>query len=443
MTIDWSQYLAEDTQEEGLVAPEEAQASVEESQQEPIDWSQYLSEESQTPFQKFQRHAARTGSRVAETIVGLPGDIIQLAKFVSEKLPEPPEFLKREPSFLQKAGKKALESIPTSQDLKEISQELTKGYTAPQDEKEAFADDIVSLATSLALPTKNPTKIKNVLSSVGKAVLAKTAGKGAEALGAEEGGQFAAEMGTLFLLGLKGAKSANKYVSEMYNDATEKIPKGTIVPTNKLTSKLTSVRNELEKGISTATKKEVLSAVSDLEKKSLRGHLEAEELVESFHNINEKMNAKKLFDEMGAGERKLLKHRYDLLKDAVRDDIKEYGKFNPSFYDQWEKANEAYATIKKSKTVSSYLESKLGKLPKHLATGIAVEIFLGYPKAAAATAGAAGAVKAGELLYRIASSKTLAKHYGGVIKAATDQNLPALINELNKLEEGLKNKTIK
>ena len=117
--------------------------------------------------------------------------------------------------------------------------------------------------------------------------------------------------------------------------------------------------------------------------------------------------------------------------------MKDYGRYNPEFYESWKKANQAFSTIAKSKTLTNWLEGHLGNLPKHLAGSVAIELFTGHPKIAAATVGSAGAIKLGELMYRVANSPKLREHYLNVIKEMSKENLPAVIKNLEKLDKGL------
>lgn len=388
----------------------------------------------------WARHLARSGSRIAETIVGLPGDLISFIKGISEKLPNPPEILQREPNFIQKLGKNVLESLPTSASLKKKSEELTSEYTKPKSESEEISDEIVSLSTALAFPSKDPLKFKSLLSAIGKATGVKTAGKTAEYLGASEEGKAFTELGGLFLTGLMGKKTAPKFVNEQFQEARSSIPKGTLLPTHNLNSGLTAVEQELNRGIKTATKSEVLNSVKDLKKKSSGGFMEADELVEAYHNLNEKISSKKLFEDLSKGERALLKRRYDMIKNPLSETIKDYGKYNPKFYNKWNNANQSYATIAKSKQLSNWIESKIGSIPKHLAGGIALEVLTGHPKLAVATAGSAASLKIGEMIYRIMKSPSLRKHYIDVIAKGSEENFPAFVKSLSKLEEGLTSK---
>lgn len=427
--FDFSKYYVNEEQEP--FAPKELKDQIE----EPFDFSKYAVKEPSTKLEEFGRHIARTGSRIAETITGFPGDVVNFSKFIAESLPKIPKSLKGKPSFVQEYGKKGLELIPSSNEIKEMSSYLTSGFTDPQGAIEELGDDITSLATSLLIPSKDPTKFKSLLKSLGVAATTKSVGKGIEALGGNEKVKAGAELGTLFLTGLLGKKTADKFVADQYQKAKSKIPQGTMIPTNKLTSSLESIEKELAKGISTGTKNEVKSAIAELRAKASDGAMPVEEIIESYHNINERLTSKKLFDELGTSERKILRHRYDIFKDSINEEISQYGKKNPEFYKDWREANQAFATIAQSKKVSNFLQSKLGNLPKHLTGTLAAELLFGHPYAAGATAASAASVKTGELLYRISKSPKLRQHYLNVISEASKENLPGVIKNMEFLNK--------
>ena len=136
-------------------------------------------------------------------------------------------------------------------------------------------------------------------------------------------------------------------------------------------------------------------------------------------------------------EKKNLQFRYGKLKDVISKEINEYGKRNPKFLKEWREANEGYATIQDSKKFTRFLESHIGKLPRRIAEGIVIEAFLGHPQLAAGTAASFVGIKTGEVLYRVAKSPTLRSHYINVVKSAGEENLPAMIRSLSKLEAGL------
>ena len=404
----------------------------------PFDFNKYRRKSEPTKLEEFGRHAARAGARVAETVAGFPGDVVGFVKFLSEQMPETPKIFKREPNLLQRKGREYLEKLPSSQQLKEVSSYLTSGFTDPQGAMEEFGDDVTSLATSLIIPAKDPTKFKSLLKAIGTATAVKSAGRGARTLGGGPKTEAAVELGTLMLTGFLGKKMAEKFVSEQFQEARSKIPQGTMVNTQNLENSLINLEQDLSKGISTGTKNEVKGAISELRAKAAGGAMEADEIIESYHNLNERLTSKKLFDELGTSERKILKHRYDKFKYEISKEVSKYGESNPEFIKQWREANQAYATIAQSKQVSNFLQSKLGALPKHLVGSAAVELFFGHPKVAASIAGSAGAVKTGELLYRIAKSPKLREHYMKVLLEATNENLPAVIKNIDALDKASK-----
>lgn len=403
-----------------------------------FNFDQYLADKPDSKFKEPLRHAARIGSRAAETVVGMPGDFVNFVKWIDSKVPKLPDWIKNEPSWLQKKGRELVENLPTSQSLKEKMSELTEGYTDPQSSGEQFGDDIIGLATALTIG-KDPTKVKNLLGSLGKAVLAKSSGKGVELLGGAESAQAATELGTLFLTGLWNRPMADKYVANKYQKARASIPEKTMIDTSNLANDLSSLEADLSKGLSTATKNEVLSATRELKNKAMAGHMPMSEVLDSYHDINERMSSKKLFDELSTGERKKLKFRYDKLKTDVNNQIKEYGKYNPEFLSEWQEANQAYKTIEDSKRVSNFLSKNKQTLGKGLGGSVAYQLLFHEPSIALATVGAAGtsygAVKIGELMYRISKSPTLRKHYMDVIKHSTAENLPATIKSLKLLDK--------
>lgn len=435
--FDKSKYLVNSSK------PQSASLITSEPGKEQFDPNQFIVREPSRLDEPI-RHIARTASRIGETVAGFPGDFVKFVKFISEKLPSGPEFLKQKPTFVQEAGKKIIESLPGSEDIKKFSQNITKGYTAPQDEKEQFADDIVSLGTALAIPAKNPKSFielgKTVAKSLGFATVAKGVGKGVELLGGEKGYQLAAELGTLMLGSFIKPGAVNQYISNLYSEARSQIPKGTMVSTRKLTSDLANVKNELKRGTSTPSKDAVIKQLEEVEKKAAGGAMELDDLAESFHSINENLTAKKLWDELGTSQKKITRTRFDKLRNAIRDTINDNPV--PGFTEKWNAANEGLNMFYNSKRVGQYIQDNIKHFPAYLAGTLAVELFTGYPKTAAATLGAAGLVKSGEVMAQIARSKTLRKHYGSVMESALKENLPATVNNLKILNQELAKKDV-
>lgn len=435
-TFDFSKYRSLDGEE---ITNESINIEEKPEESTPLDFSQYREKPEETPLGTLGRGAVRTASRIAETILGFPGDIVQFSKSLSESLPKIDE---REPNIVRQTAQKALDYIPTSEDIKKFSSYLSNGFTDPQSASEELGDEIASLSTVLINPTKS-TKFVPFLKDIGKSIFkasaAKGAGKGAELFGAGDKTKAAVELGTLGLTSLISSKTADRYVKDLYEKSRSSIPKGTMVSTKGLEAELSELEKSLAKGVSTNSKNEVQSALREIKGKASGGAMELDELVESVHNINERIGSKKLFDELSTTEKKQLRSRYDQLKKPLMSVIDKYGKNNPDFYKNWKGANEAFGTIANSKKVSQFIQSKTGSLPKHLVGSIALDLFTGQPAAVVGVPAAYGLVKSGELLSRIIKSPSLREHYKKVLFEAGNENLPATIKHLNALDKEAKN----
>lgn len=430
--IDLSKYLIEE--EPGVSVESDTSPGIPREQTETLDISQYIEKEKPP---ELLRHTLRTVSRGLETAIGYPGDIVSFSRILGEKLPKEPEVFKREPTFVQKAGQKIAEKLPTSEDIKKVTSYLSGGFTDPQSAEEKFADEFVELGTALAMPLKDPNKFLSLLKGMGKAAVAKGAKKGAEKYGFEEKGQAVAEVGTLLLMGLLGKKSADAFVSDQYKKAQQALPKDVIIPASGIEKNLEKLEKNLRKGgIITQAESSVLKDMEDFGKVVKGDIVEVKDLIPAYHKLNRQMNSKKLFDELGREERAVLKRNYDQFKDVVSKNIDKLEKGYPEFYKTWRDANQAFATIQNSKKISRNAERLIRRHP-HFSSYLAADLIFQKPIAAGATVAGAGAVKIGELLNRVSKSPTLRKHYLQTLDAVLKDNEVEFVRRMNRLEKEL------
>ena len=249
-----------------------------------------LQEEKPSYGQEALRYGTRSASRAIETAAGLPGDILSLIQqgvgYGAEKLTGNEligEAIRKGPSSIE-SDEFTPGTVPTSGELKELSEGLTKGYTAPKNELERFSDEVISDITSLALPVKGKIPF---LKSIGLALGANAAKEGAKAFGGSETTQSAVKLGSLFLGGLGTGKKAKTYVQDLYEKSKQSIPKNTMFETGSLLNNLKKTETELTKGIPTPTKDIVLKSLKDIENKAAGGAMPFEDLVQAHHDINE------------------------------------------------------------------------------------------------------------------------------------------------------------
>lgn len=439
--LDFSQYIDETPQpgiQESISNTENFDQNY---QNKNLDFSQYVEEEPSTA-KEILRHGVRTGSRVAESIFGFPGDFVKFSDKISEKLPKGPSFLQREPSIVSKGIKKGLDILPTSEELKNISSYITSGFTDPQGAKEELGDEITSLASILSNPLKFPTKLGALSKLIGKNVLKATATKGAgkaseEYLGFGEKGKAGVELATLFLTGLYGEKTADAYVKDQYIKSKNLLPNQVLVPTSRLNDELTSIEKALRKGgIKTSSETPVLNDIKDIQNQIVGGYINGDELVEAYHKINRQMNSRSLFETLNSTELEILKKNYNKVKSALGNEISTLKEGYPEFYQTWKEANKSQAIIHESKKLSRNV-SKIFKKNPHLSSYLAADLFYQKPIAAGATAGVATVAKTGELMYRVFKDNNLRKHYFQTLDSLIQKNEKEFIKQYNRLNKEL------
>lgn len=403
--------------------PEPIQSSPDDSQ-DPLNAYRIKKSEDDSDFlSNIPRHAARIGSRVAETIGGIPGDIQELIRsgvFSGiEKLTGKP--LTAEQEKKSRAGK----IIPSSSEIKQFSEEASKGYTKAKNTQEELADEYATTVASLL----GPMKFRKAL---GVAALGMGAKKGVESLGFGEGTQEATKLGTMLISSMFNPKGVKKLYTNYYNESLRHAPEGTLVSAKPLEHKLNSLKKKLSSGIEAPTEKAVLDDLEKVLEKVKNGKVDVREMMATNRSINERM-----------GDPTLLirgKNLYPELKKAVNDSIKLYK--NPEFIKNWRSANEAFAGFSQSQKLSRYITRHIGNKPlQHVLLGTFAEAAAGHPEAILPTIAASGGaflgIKGIELGQRIFSNPTLRKYYGEVLLHAAKEDSVAMMKSAKKLEKAL------
>ena len=364
------------------------------------------------------RHAARIGSRIAETVGGIPGDVSSLIQ--SGVIAGMNKLTGHE---LSSEGHEEIrkQRLPTSGELKEFSEEKSGGFTSPQNEFEKFGDEAAETLASLI----GPMKFRKALGVAAGASLAK---QGVKTLGLGEGAQEAAKLGTMLMISATNPRGAMKYASEQYNKANQ-LAKGASIHVGKFTTNMESMLKDLSKGIPTAPKNVVIKTIEDTLSKVKNNKMLVEDLTASKRDINTIMKDPALLTR----EKKLLKG----IAKEVDQAIVPYEKTNPAFAKAYRPANEIYGAVMQGTKAYDFIRKNLGG--KSILGAVLGEVALGHPEMIAPTLGtlgaAATAAKAGDFFVRIAKSPELQKYYTKAIAAAAAEDLPALRVYADKIEE--------
>jgi len=364
------------------------------------------------------RHAARIGSRIAETVGGIPGDVESLLKsgvlygleaLGGKKLPEEARKMYTEPHF------------ETSRGLKEKSEKASSGLTKAQSETEKTVDEAIESFAALV----GPMKFRKALGVAAGSQLAK---EGVKLSGLSETPQESAKLGTMVLLSAINPGGALKYASMNY-DKARSLSKGASINVKNMSDNLLNLRKSLEEGVETSAKNAVMKPINDLLAKVDKNKLPIHELMSAKRDLSTIMKDPALLSR----ERKLLK----VVGKEISSAIKPYEKINPSFGKSYRGADEIYSAVMEGTKAQDFAKKWLGA-KSILGTALA-ETAGGYHEALAPTLAsvglAHGAARGVDFVTRLSKSNELKKYYAKGLAAAVMEDLPAMRKYEEKLND--------
>ncbi len=397
----------------------------------PIDDNQFLSDEGVE--KDIERSQARTLSRIGETVLGAPGDI---ASFFRGVLGDAPLT-----GFS--------EVLPTSQQIREVGKKATGGYLEPRTEFEEKADELSSDIASMALPGGNKF---GIMKNIGIPVVGNLVKEGLRYGTADEKSQAYGKMGTMVALDLLSRKKGGVkgYAGSLFQKAEEALPKGLSINASSLESAISKLEHTFSAGGSSPTTTRALKKITEIRNEIKNGKIDARRLAAYRRTINEaveELGGFNLFSDVPQTLKPRAIRNLQEVKSAVIDSLEEYGKKqNPEYLKLSQDANEAWSAYSKSNRVASFLEKKVGYVPKSAAakalfsygaSGGTVLSALANPVAAAGGALLIGGYQAVKVLDRVIRSPVLRKYYTNVLKEASAGNAAATAKNLKALDKGL------
>ncbi len=409
-------------------------------EEEPDGFLNYGLSAAKTAVKEVARFNQRSALRIAETVGGIPGDLVQFSKSIAEQLPQAndllPEALQRDPNFVQKSFQKALGFLPTGQDLRKKSKEISEllgveGVFEPQSKGEEISDEIVSDAALLFSPVKGKLPQK-FLRALGLSAASNIGAEGAHELGlVDDKGKAFLKLGlNLALASYKpGASKALK--DSFYKKATAAIPETAIADVKIMEKHLLSLKKGLtDRGIKDVVKEkeQVIKTIDGILARVEGGKVPAFQLPE----FRRDLNAIRSDPESLRGAKKLLNSVFKSIDDAVEV----YGKTNPKFITNYRKALSLDRAIHQSSKSQNFI-SKAVDLRKKDPVTLGLIGAIAPQKLALAGAATVGlsTLESSALLLR---SPTLQKHYIKLVAAAASENKKAVVKHLNALDEEIK-----
>ena len=379
--------------------------------------------------QDLYRGKERFITRAAETVAGLPGDVVDsikaMASFLPGVAPDPEKA-----TFVQRAGQSLLGALPRSSELRAVSAEHYPELE-PESEIEEVQDQFVEDFTTLLVPLGGQTV--SVAKALGLSALGNLGAEVAKSFDVGEGGQDAAKLGLMMFGGMFGkGRGINKYISDLYKKS-DKLAK--LVPEVRYSKNIfKNIESNLSKGSVTPGKASTYKLIDDMKGKISNGVMGIEDALEFDRNIN---NAYGM-----AYNDKEARRYLSQLKSAHSRAMDGYVKDNPSFGEPWKEAKLAFSGMKSSQAAQDFIKknSNLRDLSHSMAIlGMADYVTPGGKLLKLGTAGAGlAAVYSAEVAKRFAKNPALRRYYQNVMKASLSENTSMLARNLKGLERAAK-----
>ncbi len=376
---------------------------------------------------EIERNQAQQTSRMLEGVFGLPGDLINFAG----------SALGFEPK------------VPGSQKLREVSENISQGYTKPKNEEEEKVGNIMQDIALFAIPG---AKHYSLARNIGIPLVSELAKEGIKYAGGDDKKQAYGKIGTMVMLDLlshrKALGTAKEYASSLFKKADEAIPKGLSINATNLEKSLNKLEETFKMGGSRPSTPEALEKLSEIRGEIKNGKINLKNLVAYRPAINEWIDKAKGFEIGGNSDkiRRQIIHNLNDVKGEVIKAAEEYGaKYNPEYLKLSQNANEAYSAYAQSNKISNFIEKKVGS--KIQSKALKAILGLGGLGSLGGAAGLGTTLLAGSVGLTTAlgykafktilrgKSPTLRKHYFNILEGALKGNTSQVLKNTKELDK--------
>lgn len=371
-----------------------------------------------------ERIRGQLTSRGIESVLGLPGDLVNFAGGL----------------FGYEPG------MPGSEKLREVSENLSQGYTKPKNKEEEDLGELFQDISLFALPG---AKHYSLARNIGIPLAANLAKEGIKYLDGDEKKQAAGKIGTMIVLDVLNHRSslgsAKEYASSLFKKADEAIPKGLSIKSSNLEKSLDALEGAFKAGGERPSTGDALKKISEIRNEIKNGKIDLKDLVAYRPAINEWIDKYKGFDIQASPKiREKIIHNLNQVKGEVIKAAEEYGsKYNPEYLNLSKSANEAYAAYAQSNKIQNFIQkhaaSKLKSTGAKALLGgsmIATPGVAGVVAGSAASVGAMGSYKLFKTILR-AKSPTLRNHYFNILEGAAKGNAAQVTKNAKALDKEL------
>jgi hypothetical protein len=401
----------------------------------------------------FVRNIAANASRLGEQVLGFRGNVEKMGKDILSNMPEAGgilghalhELMGQERWERMVRGKPGQEQmLPTSENIKDISQQVTGGYTKPKTPgEEKFQKVTEDVGATIAGARRfNPRSV--LVNNLGIPAASNVVQNVVEDLGFGKDKATYSKMGAWLALSLLGNVNAPQYASGLMNQGRNGVPNQLPINVPRMQQRIQNVLNDPHllhaDPRSALARQEANAILNDM----ANGQTSVRSMMTAYDGINAAKRNRGLF-ELNRGDQNFARRAIDQVRNAARDEIMESAQQFPDALNSWRNGIQAWSVIHQSRSITNWVDG-LAKGPySKMLSGPAAGLFgitsyggmkaplIAGPTALAVPAG----YKAAQTAYRAWNSPSLSNYYWNAISAAQEENIPAFINNYNKLNKGL------
>lgn len=402
----------------------------------------------------FKRTSSQFGARAYETIIGLPGNFkkafLQTRDFLEGSKPEEKKLANLEKEAF---GTPEVESIqdrlmnpPTSSDIrKEVTPVIAekmgeeRDYLEPKGKLEEAVGELTQDITSFFLPGTGQLRMAVRL---GAPIAGNLAKHGAKFIGANEKQAEQAKLGIMLATTIAGQSNPAQFARDRIAQAQNMIPQGTTVNASPLANLLMPLYNRVTRGLGVPSKSRAIQGMRELAQQvDQNGRLPMRTLMDARNDINEWIQEAGGWDIPVATRDRTLANLNELKSSIIETIDTNLATRFPEAGELYRTGYEAAAVTHQSNAISNFIEKHFGRKvasigAKTLFPGLATGS-LALPKTAAVGAAVIPVYKAGQILYRVGNSPTLAQYYSDVLRSSSQGNVPVMVKSLEKLDKAL------
>ena len=422
--------------------PMEQENPPNQQQSSPKSWDQFQTTETyqgepdptsdESTWGYLTRIALSNVARGSEGFLGKFGDIEKAGR---KMLPKGSMGLLGD-SLLEMMGRETF--LPTSQELKEnITLPLTGQYTKPRTKKESIAQEISGDIGSMGRGTG--TVRTQLINKLGIPAAATAAKETVDYLGfGEEKGQWA-KSAAMVCLSLLNNVNASCYAANLMNEGRQAFGPNVAANVPRYENTINNASRNLLHGDprTTLAQQQIAGIRNDIQ----NGQTTMQDLMRRYDAINAAKRDRGLFT-LRRGDRDFAIRSINQVRDAVREEIRELGQFNPQGLQQWENGVNAFSVIHRTNAITNMADRMLtGPYSKTAVTALfGAGVWKSPMLTGGATAAAAPLYKGGQVAIRVWNDPNLARYYWDALSAAARNDSALFLKNFEKLNKGYEKK---